>query len=120
MNTKVAIPTRNGKVYEQFGHCDYFTIYSIEWGKIMREEYFKMPEDCENDTNVPFLLAQKDVKVVLAGKIGIDEAELLIFHGIKVFWNCSGNVKEIINKYLNSELSDLEWKDKGFCRISKS
>lgn len=57
---------------------------------------------------------------MLAGKIEMEEIEFLIFHGIKVYWNFFGSVKEAINNYLESDISEHECKEKGFGKTSKN
>ena len=32
---KIAIPTREGRVDDHFGHCDHYTIFAIEDGAIV-------------------------------------------------------------------------------------
>ena len=120
MNTKIAILTRDGKVGDHIRHCKYYTIFSVSFGIIKKEEKFHLPEDCMNDANIALMLSQKGVKVILIGNIWNDELEILTFHGIEVFYNCSGNVKDLISAYLNGELSNHEWKNKEISQTFKN
>ena len=38
MQKKIAIPTRGNNVDEHFGHCEYYTVYSINEGKVEKKE----------------------------------------------------------------------------------
>jgi predicted Fe-Mo cluster-binding NifX family protein len=46
------------------------------------------------------------VSLMLAGGIGAGAINVLAAHGIDVVRGCSGNVDEVVNLYLNGELSD--------------
>jgi predicted Fe-Mo cluster-binding NifX family protein len=120
MNKKVAIPIRDEQVDHHIVQCDYFTIFSISCGIIVNKENLFVPENCKNIANIALFLTQKNVEVMLIGNIWNDEIEILTFHGIEVFYNCIGNVNDLIRAYLNGELSIYELKNKGFCRISKN
>ena len=43
---KICLPTRDGVIDAHFGHCDHYTIYTIENGKIVAEETMSSPEGC--------------------------------------------------------------------------
>ena len=117
---KIAIPSYNGEIMDHIGLCPFYMIYSVVMGNVIKEEIFTVPDDSLESENVAFVLAQKGVKILLAGKIEVDEIELLIFHGIKVYWNYAGNVNEVITTYLKSDLSNHELKEKGFCKTSNN
>ncbi len=106
MNKKVAIPTRNGQVDDHFGHCEYYTIYTLDSGKVSHEEIFKAPEGCGCKSNIAPVLAEKGVKVMLAGNMGMGALNVLNDSGIEVFRGCSGEVKNVITGYLEGNISD--------------
>jgi len=103
---KVAIPTRNGQVDDHFGHCESYTIFDIENKKVIKEELMKSPEGCGCKSNVAPLLAQKGVKIMLAGNMGKGALQVLNSSGIEVIRGCNGNVKDVINDYLKGSVSD--------------
>lgn len=103
---KIAIPTRNGQVDDHFGHCEYYTIFSLDNGKVSNKETYKAPEGCGCKSNVAPLLAQMGVKIMLAGNMGEGALQVLNSNGIEVIRGCSGNVKDVINDYLTGGVSD--------------
>ena len=106
MNIKVAIPTRNGQVDDHFGHCEYYTIYTLDSGKVLNEETFNAPAGCGCKSNIAPILAEKGVKIMLAGNMGMGALNVLNNSGIEVIRGCSGNVKSVINLYLEGNISD--------------
>ena len=43
---KICCPTRDGLIDDHFGHCAYYTIFTVEGGKIVAEETMASPEGC--------------------------------------------------------------------------
>ena len=35
---KIALPTRDGRIDDHFGHCDHYTIVTVEGGKVIATE----------------------------------------------------------------------------------
>jgi predicted Fe-Mo cluster-binding NifX family protein len=103
---KVAIPTRAGQVDDHFGHCEYYTIFTIEEGKISKEETFNAPEGCGCKSNIAPILASMGVQTMLAGNMGQGALYVLTTSGIEVYRGCSGNVSEVINDFLKGEVTD--------------
>ena len=103
---KVAIPTRNGQVDDHFGHCEYYTIYTLDSGKVINEEIFNAPQGCGCKSNIIPLLAEKGVKTMLAGNMGMGALNVLLTHGIEVKRGCNGDVKNVISAYLEGNISD--------------
>lgn len=40
---KIAVPTRNNMVDEHFGHCDHYTVFTIENNDIAKSEVIESP-----------------------------------------------------------------------------
>ena len=43
---KIAIPTRDSRIDDHFGHCDHYTIYTIEDKTIVAREELPSPQGC--------------------------------------------------------------------------
>ena len=43
---KIAVPTRDERVDDHFGHCDHYTIFTIEENKIVNRETMASPQGC--------------------------------------------------------------------------
>ncbi len=103
---KIAIPTRKGQVDAHFGHCEYYTIYSVEENKLLSEETYEAPQGCGCKSNVATILAEKGIKLMLAGNMGTGALNVLNSCGIEVLRGRSGNVREVLDSYLQGNLKD--------------
>jgi len=106
MIMKIAEPTRHGHVDEHFGHCEFYTVYTIENGKVTAKETLGSPQGCGCKSNIAFDLQQMGVEIMLAGGIGSGAINVLAAHGIQVVRGCSGNTDEVVDLYINGELTD--------------
>ena len=65
---KIAIPTRANAVDDHFGHCEYYTIFTINDNKeIVAQETLEAPAGCGCKSNIAQTLSEMGVKVMLAG-----------------------------------------------------
>lgn len=104
---KIAVPTtRNGQVDEHFGHCEFYTVYTVENGKVTHKETIGSPQGCGCKSNIAYDLRQMGVSLMLAGGIGNGAINVLTSQGIEVVRGCSGSIDEVVNLYLNGELID--------------
>jgi predicted Fe-Mo cluster-binding NifX family protein len=104
---KLAVPTNAGNVDDHFGHCEYYTIFTIGDNKnIINTEIIKSPEGCGCKSNIAPILASMGVSVMLAGNIGQGAINVLFLSGISVIRGCSGDVKKVAIDYLNNVLTD--------------
>ena len=106
MKTKVAVPTMNENVDDHFGHCEYYTIFTIENKKVINEELMKSPEGCGCKSNIAYDLAELDVIIMLAGGIGDGAVNKLASQNIQVVRNCKGDVHQLVTDYLSGNLQD--------------
>ena len=104
---KVAIPTRNEKIDDHFGHCESYTIFTIgDNQQVTDVESFKSPEGCGCKSGVAEILANKGVDNMLAGNMGEGAFQTLQYFGIKVVRGCSGIPIEVLTDWLNNKFSD--------------
>ena len=104
---KIALPSRNNEIDEHFGHCDHFTIFTIDArNNITAEEKVASPAGCGCKSNIAQTLAEKGVKLMLAGNMGQGAVNVLNSHGIDVLRGCSGDVKAVTEKWLSGNLKD--------------
>lgn len=93
---KVAIPTRNNVVDDHFGHCEYYTIFTISEDKlIVCTEIQASPEGCGCKSNIASVLEEKGVELMLAGNMGEGAKHTLEDHHIRVIRGCSGSVEAV-------------------------
>ena len=97
---KIAVPTRNGKVDAHFGHCDHYTIYTVENKQIISREELPSPQGCGCKSGIAADLQQMGVEVMLAGSMGAGALNKLQACGIKVVRGCMGDIESVVNGYL--------------------
>lgn len=103
---KIAVPTRDGRVDDHFGHCEYYTIFDIIDGKVAGQSKMASPEGCGCKSGIAPVLKQMGVAVMLAGDMGQGAKNVLEAQRIQVIRGCSGDVSELITAYLEGKVSD--------------
>ena len=114
---KIALPSRDGKIDGHFGHCEYFTIVTVEDEKIVAEQRMDPPQGCGCKSQIVPLMAKMGVTVMLAGNMGQGAVNVLGAHNIQVVRGCSGIPKEAVLKWLTGQLQDSNQtcQDHGSC-----
>jgi predicted Fe-Mo cluster-binding NifX family protein len=103
---KIALPSRQNQIDEHFGHCEHFTVFTINDKKITAEEKIASPAGCGCKSNIAQTLAEQGVKLMLAGNMGQGAVNVLNGHGIDVLRGCSGDVKSVTESWLAGNLND--------------
>jgi predicted Fe-Mo cluster-binding NifX family protein len=104
---KIALPSRNNQVDSHFGHCRYYTIFTVDTNrKIVAEEKLEAPVGCGCKSDIASVLAQKGVKVMLAGNMGNGAVNILNANGIDVVRGCTGDVKAVAEAWLDNRITD--------------
>ena len=104
---KIAIPTREGRVDDHFGHCEMYTVLSIdENNQIKQTENVPSPQGCGCKSNIASILRQQGVSVMLAGNMGNGALNVLNHHGIDVVRGCSGEINAVVEAYLGGTMTD--------------
>ena len=104
---KIAIPTQDNIVDSHFGHCEYYTIYTIDENKqVINKELMPSPQGCGCKSNIAGVLRQQGVTLMLAGNMGEGAFQMLQMSGIDVIRGCSGNTDSLLKEYIEDKLSD--------------
>jgi predicted Fe-Mo cluster-binding NifX family protein len=104
---KIALPTQNGMIDSHFGHCEYFTVFTLNNSReIVSEETVQSPVGCGCKSNIAGTLSQMGVKVMLAGNMGDGAVNVLGNSGIQVVRGCSGAVRSVADKWLSGIITD--------------
>ena len=104
---KIAIPTRGNKVDDHFGHCETYTVFTVNPDKtIASMETMQAPAGCGCKSNIGAVLKEKGVTVLLAGNMGAGAFNVLHSYGIAVFRGNSGDVKGLIDTFLQGGVTD--------------
>lgn len=104
---KIALPSRQNMIDNHFGHCEYFTVFTIDDdNSIITEETIASPAGCGCKSNIVQILSEMGVKIMLAGNMGDGAVNVLNSSGIEVVRGCSGNVKDVALEWLEGSLFD--------------
>jgi len=103
---KIALPSNGPQIDEHFGHCQAFTIFTVENNEISAEETLTPPPGCGCKSNIVPQLAGMGVTVMLAGNMGGGAVNILGGHGIQVVRGCSGDVRQVAQAWLAGQVSD--------------
>jgi predicted Fe-Mo cluster-binding NifX family protein len=103
---KIALPTRENLIDEHFGHCEYFTVFTITDKEITHQEIIASPDGCGCKSDIASTLAEVGVSFMLAGNMGNGAVNVLNNSGIEVLRGCSGDVKTVALDWLKGNLND--------------
>lgn len=104
---KIALPSRQNQVDEHFGHCEYFTVFTIDdQNTITSQEIISSAEGCGCKSNIAVTLKEMGVKLMLAGNMGQGAVNVLNNVGIDVLRGCSGDIRQVAQAWLAGELKD--------------
>lgn len=102
-NYTIAVTTdENGDVFQHFGHCEKFTLFTMSDGILMAQTELKT--DGNGHEALAGLLADKGVKVLICGGIGMGAMQALMESGILVVSGISGDIKVAVAGYLDGSL----------------
>lgn len=105
---KIALPSRGNQVDSHFGHCEYFTVFTVDTTtkEITDSQVVSSPAGCGCKSNIAGTLAEMGVKLMLAGNMGEGAVRVLNNSGIDVLRGCSGDVKAVALSWLQGTLVD--------------
>jgi predicted Fe-Mo cluster-binding NifX family protein len=104
---KIALPSQNNNIDDHFGHCEYFTVLTVDDQKqITAEEKVPSPQGCGCKSNIVETLSHMGVTLMLAGNIGGGAINVLNSRNIDVVRGCSGDVQTAAQQWLNGTLKD--------------
>ncbi|MDD3851534.1 MAG: NifB/NifX family molybdenum-iron cluster-binding protein [Firmicutes bacterium] len=99
---RIAIAKEGNHVSQHFGHCEGFELVDIDKGKVAGRE--TVPNPGHKPGFLPVFLAEKGVKVIIAGGMGGSAQQLFSQNGIKVYTGVWGDVYSVIDDYLAGTL----------------
>jgi len=103
---KIALPTAAGMLDSHFGHCQYFTVFTVEDKTIVSEERIDAPAGCGCKSDIVATLAALGVTVMIAGGIGDGAVRVLAANGIQTVRVAPGPVGELVAAFVRGELAD--------------
>ncbi len=103
---KIAVPTKQNVVDGHFGHCEYFSVFTIEDNKVTNSELVPSLQGCGCKSDIVHDLSAKGVELMLAGNMGQGAFNKLVSSNIQVIRGCSGDVNTLVNEYLAGNVKD--------------
>ena len=104
---KVAVPAREGRVDEHFGHCEHFMVYALDADRrIVEEKRVDPPEGCGCKSDIAGILARMGVTHLVAGNMGEGAVRIMQAHGIEVVRGASGGAREAAERFGAGTLAD--------------
>lgn len=104
---KIAVPTRDGAVDNHFGHCAYFTVFTVNDQKqITGRETLPAPQGCGCKSGIASVLHEMGVEVMLAGNMGDGAVNVLARNGIVAIRGCVGEIERLVEAYLAGRITD--------------
>lgn len=106
---KVAIPTKadaNGArvVDSHFGHCEFYTLYTLDGESVSAEERLDAPKGCGCKSDIASTLADRGVRVLLAGNMGQGAVDKLAQAGIETIRGLDGPVRDALGQWLAGDV----------------
>lgn len=99
---KIATASEGKTVTGHFGHCEGFTIFETENGKITGSEF--VPNPGHRPGFLPVFLHEKGVRVIISGGMGQGAVEIFNEKGVEVITGASGLCEDAVNSYLQGKL----------------
>lgn len=104
---KIAVPTREGLVDEHFGHCEAFTLFTLDEARaVVAEEILTPPPGCGCKSSIVPDLVERGVTVLVAGNMGEGAVMKLQGHGIQVVRGAAGPVRKAVEAWAAGGLAD--------------
>jgi len=98
----IGIATDGDRVAQHFGRCPSYTLVEVEEGK--EKERRVIPNPGHQPGFLPRFLAEKGVKVVIAGGMGPRARNIFAEYGIDALVGVRGSVDEAVEAFLRGEL----------------
>ena len=100
---KIAVTYENGQIYQHFGHCENFKVYTVEDGKIVDAKV----ENAAGSGHgaLAGFLKEMDVEVLICGGIGGGAQMALAQAGIQLYGGVMGEADAAVAALLEGNLA---------------
>lgn len=101
---KIAVTTQGDQIFQHFGKCPSFTVFSVEGGEIRGKEIL----DAEGNGHAALggFLKNAGVDTVVCGGIGDGARNMLSAAGIKLISGVEGKIEAVVSAFISGNLSD--------------
>ena len=97
----VAVTSKDGEVYQHFGHSEEFVLFEIDNGKVIERK--AVPTDGQGHGALADFLKTHSVSAVICGGIGAGAKNALRDKKIELIAGVTGKIDEVMVKYLSGE-----------------
>lgn len=98
----IAVTYENGKVFQHFGHTEYFKIYVVEDKKVVSSKVIS--SNGEGHAALAGLLKRNNVDVLVCGGIGGGAINALMENNIEVYAGNDGDADNIVNDVIEGKI----------------
>ncbi len=98
----------NSKVDQRFGRCQYFIFIDTDTSQFEAVQNQNVNGSGGVGVQSGQLVAEKEAKVLLTGKVGPNASKTLESAGIEVVLDVEGAVKEALDRFKNGELKPVK------------
>lgn len=100
---KIAVTYENGQIYQHFGHCENFKVYTVEDGKVVDAKV----ENAAGSGHgaLAGFLKEMDVEVLICGGIGGGAQMALAQAGIQLYGGVMGEADAAVTALLEGNLA---------------
>lgn len=99
---RIAVTYENGTIFQHFGRTEYFKIYDVENGEVVKSEV--VGTDGKGHGALAGVLKELQVKILICGGIGGGARQGLGEVGIEIFGGASGDADEAVASFLKGKL----------------
>lgn len=99
---KIAIACDGNQVSGHFGHCEAFSLYTIESGNVT--EQIRLQNPGHKPGFLPVFLAENGANVVISGGMGATAIELFNGKNIDVITGATGEIDAVAKSYIDGKL----------------
>lgn len=99
---KVAITTEGNRVFQHFGKCELFTVYTVEDGQILGKEI--LDANGSGHSALADLLRLNGIDLLICGGIGQGAKNALSQNGIELICGVEGFIDTVIEQYVAGAL----------------
>lgn len=99
----------DGQISQHFGRCPNYLIVDVEGNEIKQSNVISNPYYNNHVPGmVPQFISQQGVNVMIAGGMGPRAIDMFSSLGIEVVTGAIGNVGNVLNAYLQGQISGVE------------
>ena len=100
---KIAVASDGAMVAQHFGHCEGFTVYTVDGKEVEKKEFIQNPG--HQPGFLPNFLNDIGVNIVVAGGMGQGAVDIFSSHGIQVITGAGGKADDAVAAHLKGTLS---------------